>query len=317
MALLILSNDKDSHVDYVVPEIKRRNLNFRVVYTNDYLNTFALESKINDKETIHKLDSLNIEDITSIWYRRPLLRKYEGDNPLYTAYINDEIEGYTTYFFNSLINKLWISNPAKIELARNKIIQLAHAKELGISIPPTLITTDISSFNEFYKINTERVIIKSIKGHWYDNMNGNDYLFFTRLLDKSKLPTKESLELAPCLFQGYVEKDFELRVTVIGDKVFSAALYSQEDKDSKIDWRLGTRRIKHESYQLPMELEKKLKNMNKKLGINFGAYDLIVDKEGKFVFLEVNPNGQWVWIQERTGLKIKEALVDLLQYGEN
>jgi len=88
-------------------------------------------------------------------------------------------------------------------------------------------------------------------------------------------------------------------------------------ESSKVDWRLGSDHLKYEVYQLSREDEDKLKSINKLFGLNFGAYDLIVKPDDELVFLELNPNGQWGWIQERTGLMIREALVDFLSYEKN
>ena len=315
--ILILSNPRDEHVSYVLPEIKRRNILYQCIHTEDYSQSLFLESRISVTNVNNQINFFDASEIKAVWYRRPLLAEPETDNPLFKAYIRDEREGYTTYFFNSLQKACWISFPPNIELARNKILQLEYALQEGFSIPDTLITTDINSFKEFYETHEKRVIIKSIKGHWYDRMGNKDYLFFTSLLEEDKLPTEGSLKTAPCLFQGYIEKELELRATVVGNKVFTAGIYSQEDSESKIDWRLGTGRIRHATYNLPVKIENKLVRINERFGLKFGAYDLILTPQGEYVFLELNPNGQWVWIEEKTGLKIKESLVDLLEHGTN
>ncbi len=308
---------KSVNKELITPKIQERSLDYSLVYTDEYLSKFTLETRINHAQIKKFVGLIDADRFTSVWYRRPLVASAENSNPLYKAYIGDEIEGFTSYFFNSLSNAVWVSSPAKIELARNKILQLTYAKEMGLSVPDTLITSDIKSFNEFYARNSKKVIVKSIKGHWYDNMGGNDYLFFTSLLEEDKLPTKESLSISPCLFQEYCDKKLELRSTVVGNKVFTAAIYSQEMESSRIDWRLGAGEVRHEKFELPEQVEVVLLSMNKKFGLNFGAYDLILKPDGTYVFLELNPNGQWGWIEKKTGLPIREALVDFLQYGTN
>lgn len=315
--ILLLSNPRDEHIFYVLPELNRRNLSFQCIHTEDYPSGLFLESKISTWGVEHRINSLDTSEIMAVWYRRPLIAEPEMVNPLFKAYTRDEREGYTTYFFNALQNACWISPPVNIESARNKLLQLEYAKQEGFSIPDTLITTDLDSFKEFYEAHGKKVIIKSIKGHWYDRMGNKDYLFFTSLLKEDALPTEDSLKMAPCLFQGYMEKDLELRITVVGEKVFAAGIYSQEDSASQIDWRLGTGRIRHVPYDLPPEIERRLVKINERFGLKFGAYDVILTPQGEYIFLELNPNGQWVWIQEKTGLKIKESLVDLLENGTN
>ena len=307
----------DPHVDFVIPELEERNLNYEVICPDEFPLNLNLETEISNSFKRHTINKEDIEEIRSIWYRRPLFPKTNYKNKLANKLIQDEIKSYTSYFFNSMQDKFWVSFPPNIEISRNKILQLEYAVNKGMSIPKTLITTELSSFNEFYNDCKNKVIIKSISGCWYE-IEGEDHLFFTNLVNENKLPDKKSLSISPCLFQEYVDKEIELRSTVMGNKVFTAAIYSQEKESSKIDWRIGSDiDMRHEIYKLPKKIEEGLISITKRFGLNFGAYDLILTPEGEHVFLELNPNGQWGWIQEKTGLPIKEALVDILEYGKN
>ncbi len=317
MTILILSNEHDAHVDFVTPELDRRGLEYQVLHTDRYLSDFDMQSRITSDNSAHRIGDIDPSRVQSIWYRRPNMPEVNIENPLFRSYVFDEMEGYTSYMLGSLEDKFWVSPPANIELARNKIKQLQYARDAGFQIPDTLITTNYDAFLRFYEQHKGNVIIKSIKGHWYDQMGGNDYLFFTSKLDPEKLPTPDSLSKAPCLFQGYVPKDHELRVTVMGNKVFSAALYSQEHDDSKIDWRLGNDVVEHKETKLSAENEERVIALTRRFNLQFGAYDFIMTPNNQLVFLELNPNGQWGWIQEKTGMPLRESLVDLLEKGPN
>ena len=119
--------------------------------------------------------------------------------------------------------------------------------------------------------------------------------------------------------QNYVEKDFELRVTVVGEKVFACRIDSQTltDDTGKIDWRQGYEHgMKQSAFDLPEDIADKCREYLLCLGLNFGCFDFIVTPSGKFVFLECNPNGQWLWVEDATGLKISEAIADFLSSYE-
>ncbi|MNY38950.1 RimK-like ATP-grasp domain protein [compost metagenome] len=105
-----------------------------------------------------------------------------------------------------------------------------------------------------------------------------------------------------------------MRVTVVGDRVFSAAIHSQADEDSTVDWRRGDSvNLRHEVISLPEPVAMRCVELVRRLGLRYGAIDLVEDPEGRFWFLECNPNGQWAWIENRTGLPIAAAIVDQLQ----
>lgn len=133
---------------------------------------------------------------------------------------------------------------------------------------------------------------------------------FTNVVPQNLIDQLEDFDLTPCIFQRNIPKKYEIRVTVIGEKVFAAAVYSQSDEEAKIDWR--RKRLVFKEVQLPAEIENLCVQILKELNLGFGAIDLIKTPEGEYVFLEINPNGQWVWIENQTGQRISEAIIEYL-----
>lgn len=115
------------------------------------------------------------------------------------------------------------------------------------------------------------------------------------------------------LAQEYVDKDFELRITIVGEKIFTCAICSQEIEQTKIDWRNNNlENIKHGPYELPPDIKAKIFALMRRWHLSYGAIDMIVTPKGEYVFLEINPGGQWLWIEEMTGMPISQALAELL-----
>jgi glutathione synthase/RimK-type ligase-like ATP-grasp enzyme len=115
------------------------------------------------------------------------------------------------------------------------------------------------------------------------------------------------------IFQAYVPKRFELRVTVIGNQVFAAEIHSQLTNHTRYDWRrYDLSRTPHLRHELPPEIQDKCVRLVEQLELSYGAIDMVLTPEGRYVFLEINPNGQYLWIEEQTGLPISAALCDLL-----
>jgi glutathione synthase/RimK-type ligase-like ATP-grasp enzyme len=112
------------------------------------------------------------------------------------------------------------------------------------------------------------------------------------------------------MFQPYVEKAFELRVVVMGEKIFAAKMDSQADEASRIDWRGGN--PDHEIFELPAEVKAALHRLMDSFGLNFASLDMIVTPDDEYVFLELNPNGQWLWLEHELGLPLVSTMADLL-----
>jgi hypothetical protein len=121
----------------------------------------------------------------------------------------------------------------------------------------------------------------------------------------------------PVTVQPYVDKRVELRVTVVGDRVFPVALDSQWTNHTRHDWRRGDHHHgRYAIHDLPPDHAQRCVELVRRLGLCFGAIDLILTPDGRYVFLEINPNGAWLWMQRTTGLPIGAAICDVLMSRE-
>ena len=123
------------------------------------------------------------------------------------------------------------------------------------------------------------------------------------------------VRVTPCLFQKNIPKLFEVRTTVVGHRTFSAAIYSQENEETRHDWRRGGTELRMEPYDLPMDVSKMITKLTSALDLVYGAIDMIVTPEGEHVFLEINPSGQFGFVEQSTGLPILSCLADALVAG--
>jgi glutathione synthase/RimK-type ligase-like ATP-grasp enzyme len=160
--------------------------------------------------------------------------------------------------------------------------------------------------------------LKSIgNGSIWDEEKKLEYVFYTSKIESASLADvpEEAFIQTVSFVQNYIEKLFELRITVVKDRIFACKIDSQildEDK-GKIDWRQGyDYGLKHEIYDLPQQIKDQCLMFLQRLGLNFGCFDFVVTPTGEYVFLECNPNGQWLWIELETGMKISEAISEVL-----
>lgn len=201
-----------------------------------------------------------------------------------------------------------INHPWKQELARNKLVQLAHARNLGLSIPSTCVSNDPNFIAEKAAIYGD-LIYKCLT--WL--ASGDGRILYTNVISQNKiLEYQSAIQLAPGIYQELIQKSCEYRVTIVDNEVFPVRIYSQEREDTSLDWRRNQDDVRYESCKLPSIVESKLMDLMKTLDLRYGAIDLIENLEGDFIFLEVNPAGNWLWLEEKLNLPISMAIASAL-----
>ena len=184
-------------------------------------------------------------------------------------------------------------------------------------MPETCISADPATIRGFCREHDLNVVAKLVApGPPRAPTPDEQYVVYTALLDEGDLRDDQRLAAAPAIYQRYVEKDYEVRVTVVDDQVLACAIHSQESPQTRIDWRrYDFDRTPHEAIDLDSAISERCLGLTRRLGLVFAAIDLIVEPSGETIFLEINPNGQWGWIEELTGLPIAEKLAATLAGG--
>lgn len=215
------------------------------------------------------------EDISSIWIRRFALPE-EFNSTQENKWLYQE---YRAFIFNYIVSKRVkiMSDPYSIDKAENKSLQLSIARDIGFNIPKTLITGNFEEIKKFRECMNASIVIKPIYMNQVDD-GDTTYQIFSNILKDSDLENYKDYSPFPSIFQEYIEKEYEIRVTVVGKKIFSAKVDSQSNPNTKIDWR--RERMKFEKYELPDDIKVKCIELVEKLNLSFGAIDLIKAKNG-------------------------------------
>ena len=191
-------------------------------------------------------------------------------------------------------------------MAARKVYQLKVASELGFRVPRTLVTNDPESAAAFVDAEGEA-------GTIYKAFSATERAWReTRLLKPQERTQLSAVRFAPVIFQEHIRADIDLRITVIGEAMFSAEILSGET-DYHVDFRMTMHAATIRPHVLPDEVVKKLRAYMNALGLVYGAIDMRLTPDGEYVFLEINPAGQWLFIEERTGQPITAALVEYLK----
>lgn len=315
--VLLLTNKTDVTTDFIVKRLKEERIEFYRLNTEELGDNVEVNFdfpegnfKIFDKTTNIQI---NLLDIKAVYFRRPELR---ADNSELTRSENQFVRNEISYtlegIYEILNSAYWLNSVKHIRNAENKIFQLLLAKNLGFRIAPSLITTNADSAMNFYRMNDEDCIIKPIRTGLISDEENEEAIIFTNKVNLDK-NSAQRVAGCPTFFQKHIKKQGDIRVTVVGDKVFAAFIHSQDSDDSKVDWRISQNGLKHSICTLPVDVSAKCINLLKKLNLNFGAIDLVLDEMGNYIFLEINPNGQWAWIERLLGLDVSGAIVNLLK----
>jgi glutathione synthase/RimK-type ligase-like ATP-grasp enzyme len=303
--ILIITHKEDFTADFVIEKLNTKKISYLRLNCEDIFNDeFALSLSTGVNLSINKVDNFD-----SVWFRRTKLPDIKTNNKGEKLFLLGDFESLFDNLFQVINAKKWLSNPYDVYRAENKLLQLKVAESLGFSIPKTIITNDYTKLKEFIKYCNNKVIIKPIRQGRIELEDGTKTIF-TNIIDEDVINRLDEFELTPSIIQNYISKKYELRITVVGDKVFSVKIDSQKNKLTEVDWR--REKLPMEEVQLPNDIEEKCKRLLKELNISFGAIDIIVDKNGNYIFLEINPNGQWAWIEMETSLKISDAIINFL-----
>lgn len=223
------------------------------------------------------------------------------------------------YAFDFLLHAMggacWLNHPACIEATDNKLLQLRLARELGFTVPETCVTRDPAQAREFAG-RFDGVVIKRISaGARRENA---DRILFTRRLRRQDYGCLDAVTNCLTLLQEPIEKAYELRVSVVGQQVFAAGFDSTAHASTAIDSRRWT--LTDDTYfrtELSEAQRRQVVAIVQAMGLNYAAVDLIVNRNGELVFLEVNGCGQWSFVELMTGHAISEAIVEMLAHGNN
>lgn len=313
-SVLIISTVADIATDAVVKRLQARGIAHKRLNTENYpfLQTFTCWPGEEEPKLFSGGQTLPAP--SAIWYRR--LRSPRKPEDMDAGIYDFCLQETRSALLGSLIalSSRWMSHPTAVWQSEYKPYQLSVAKAVGLPIPRTLVTNDpaaiAAAFDQFHAM-----VVKPVhSGHV--TQGGEDFSIYTSRVLEQHLAQVDSARLSPAIYQELIPKKFDVRVTVVGQRLFPAAIDSQSDPDAAIDWRQTKNpNLPHFPIILPADVTRSLLELMASLHLAFGAIDMIQTPDGQFIFLEVNPNGQWLWIDDKLALGISDAIAEWLIEG--
>lgn len=317
---------------YAAAEVLRRNgRESAFFYPEDIPLRGQIDSVFRQGKWSNKLHTedgvIDLDDIKAVWWRKPYVsRPSKSLSKVQFPFAKRESEYATRGLWDLLLNNpdvYWMSDPHNIRKSGNKMLQMARATTHGLTSPKTIITNNPEDVRAFYEECSHKMVFKAMTGPFLlpGEVEEEDYspetfvagMPLVRPFTDEDMKHVDSVRQCACMFQELVEKKHELRVTIFEDQIFTCQIESQKNELTRYDWRRQDTLPNATAGELPDSVAKACLEMLDEFGLRFGAFDFIVTPDDEHIFLEVNPNGQWLFIQEWVPqLRLMQSFVDVM-----
>lgn len=293
-------------MDYVVAQLRRKGVGYFRLNTEDLpvlsitLDPVARQLEVQDNESHLRFSP---ETLRSVYFRRPVfLREFGVPRPIPERFSGPQwaaFERSLTLFSDAH----WVNAPSATYGAESKPLQLALASECGFSVPRTIVSNSVDASS---RLDSDILALKSLDVVHIED-GATQTFAYTQILDRAAVgPGGQS---APAIYQEALDPKLDLRVTVVGERVFSASIATLTGESVSGDWRVQKETLSFRPHTLPQDIEQKCVTLTHKLGLSFGGIDLAL-RDGQYYFIEINPTGEWSWLVDSAGLAIDAAIAD-------
>ncbi len=296
--IIIFGSNYDSSTNEVIHWLER------------FSQSVVLYRRIEDYKNV-SINIIDKMDIKSVWYRKYEMQMVSSTlNTKIVTCMIDEYNYYLKYINEKLENCKSLGGFTTMDM--NKLLVLKEAKKSGLLVPDFIVTTSKVELMEFFN-RYSSIITKPIYNGSSVNLNDQcQGIMYTSLITNkilSSLPDK----FFPSLFQEYIKKEIELRIFFLDGTFYSTAIFNQTNQDV-VDCRIGqsSGRQRLVPFKLPIEIEKNLNELMKKLGLNTGSIDMIKTPDSKYVFLEVNPVGLFDEVSNHCNYSLNKKVAEWL-----
>lgn len=310
--VLVITNPKDPHSDAVISRLYQLGVDVVRLHPADCNGDISVS--ISRTSTAVKILSsgraFNTGEISSVWFRRPDSIDFasshlqQPDRHLVVQETNATLWG-----LYGRMDAVWISHPYNLRRASWKVFQLEVCSRVGMQCPSYVVSNDADVLKEFAESYDELVLKPLHEQTTCFESDGRSYAIYVKKFTCPELADLfERRPPSPLMLQQYVRKQADIRVTVIGERIFPVMIRSTDERDEIVDFRPRCLEMKHEVVECPAEMTKSILSYMDIMGLNFAAFDFALDYEGGWIFLECNPNGQWLWLEVLTGLPLVDTI---------
>ncbi|MFD7365880.1 ATP-grasp ribosomal peptide maturase [Nocardiopsis alba] len=314
MTVLVLTQRFDPTADLVIRELHRREVPVFRCDPGDFPEQSALCAHLSSTGTVtgtlrQGVREISLTEITSIYHRRPSPHRAHHQLNESERRWSEREAAAGFHGVLSALDRFWLNHPDDNRVAAHKPRQLAQAAQAGLSVPESLITNTTHAAHTFALAQGKTVYKPMTGGPEPDGSGQVRKALYTTVVEPEEIGP--GVERTAHLFQVWVDKAYEVRLTVVGEELFAARIDARGEA-ARTDWRSDYGSLSYAPIQTPSPVREAVLRLMCALGLTYGALDFVVTPDGEWVFLELNPNGQWGWIELATGLPIASAIATRL-----
>ena len=310
--VLVLTEPGDTTADLVVTELAGRGARVFRMDTGDFPLTVGVSAWFDGTwhGEIHSPDgTLDLRDVRGVYCRRPTAFTFPSS-------MTDAERRFAAREARRGIGGLlmslpcgWVNHPSRVADAEYKPYQYTVAAACGLEVPRTVITNIPDDADQHAAHLGGEVVYKTLASATIPDGDRVKLIYTTAVTAADMADSRVALTAHQ--FQQRVPKQRDVRAIVVGDRVYAVNILVDDTTQAAgglLDWRADYDALLYEPTTLPRQVEAGLLRMTDRLGLSFAASDFLVGPDGRHVFVDLNPNGQWGWIQDATGLPIAAAL---------
>jgi MvdC family ATP-grasp ribosomal peptide maturase len=317
-AVLLLTHSGDFYtIDLVSQALSRRGVRPIRFNTDLFPSSVKLSARAGDERAAQLFtearEQVSVAEVRAVWTRKLWSPRMSDDlDERYRSMCIGESVAALEGFLDALHDARWVNNLERQRDAENKQRQLRLAARAGLRVPRTLVTNDPEAVRQFFAETEGQTVAKLLRPTTV-SMDADKPFVYTNRVHEKDLNDAELLRHSPMVFQELIPKACELRVAFVAGETFAGALDASGTSRGETDWRrVAPEECQWQVAQLPAEVASGLNMLMSDLGLVFGAVDLICTPAGEYVFLEVNPSGEWGMLERDLGFPIAEAIASAL-----
>ncbi|SFE54353.1 ATP-grasp ribosomal peptide maturase, SAV_5884 family [Actinopolyspora alba] len=312
MTVLILARDIDPSADAMVEAVQRRGTRVYRVNTGWFPAQLGLAAELRGDRWCGHLTTpartIDLAEVTGVYYRAPEAFQFPNE---WEPQVRQHAFLEAKYGLGGVLASLpavWVNHPSRLADAAYKPMQLAAASQLGLCVPETAVTNEPATFTSFAR--RGRTVTKMLGNTSLTNDDTHS-VAWTRVLDTADLDDLTGIESTVHLAQRWAPKQAEARVIAVGDTITTVRIHA-ESAASRVDWRSDISALHYELIDPPQQVTEGVRALMRHFGLHYGALDFVITPDEQWIFLEINPGGQYGWLEAATGAAITDQLAELL-----
>jgi len=310
--LLVITNRRDVTADYLCGRLGEHGVGFRRLDTDLGLDRIAVSYANSTPVLRCGSEDWAAGDFAHVWFRRPLpltlgIEMGDAERAHTLAEWSEALEGFLAH----IPSEAWMNHPSHNVRASHKMEQLSRAARFGLEVPPTIVTQDADRVRNFWAECGGRMIVKPLASGYVERQSPpEDTVIYANRVSETALDDLGLVSRCPTLFQREVAKRLDVRLCVVDDRVAAAGMVAEDGGEQRLDIRRRNMRdVKYVEVEPPPDVESVLLALVRSYGLRFAAVDMAVADDGRWIFFEINPNGQWAWLDISGGFDMARLFV--------